>query len=109
MNEVITISRAEYDRLRDAAEHLADIEAYEKAMASKEEAIPAEAVRRMVDGESPVRVFRDLRGMTQAALSEASGVNRVQIADIEARRRAGSVETIRKLAGALGVMMDDLV
>jgi mRNA interferase RelE/StbE len=43
------------------------------------------------------------------ALFETSGVNRVQIADIEAGRKSGSVETIRKLADALGVAMDDLV
>jgi mRNA interferase RelE/StbE len=42
-------------------------------------------------------------------LFEKSGVNRVQIADIEAGRKSGSVETIRKLADALEVAMDDLV
>ena len=63
----------------------------------------------MIYGESPVRVYRNLRGMTQTALAERSGVNRVQIADIEARRKTGSVETLRKLAAALGVTIDDLV
>jgi DNA-binding XRE family transcriptional regulator len=109
MNEMITIPRAEYDRLREAAENLADFEAYSRAMAANEEAIPAEAVKRMIGGESPVRVYRDLRGLTQTALAKASGVNRVQIADIEAGRSKGSIETMRKLAVALGVAIDDLV
>ena len=109
MNEMITISRAEYDRLREAAEDLADIQAYDRAVATGGESIPAEAVERMVNGESPVRVYRDLRGLTQAGLAEGSGVNRVQIADIEAGRSKGSVETVRKLAVALGVTIDDLV
>ncbi len=109
MNEMITITRAEYDRLREAAENLADFEAYSRAMAADEESIPAAAVKRMINGESPVRVFRDLRGMTQTALAAASGVNRVQIADIEAGRGKGSVETLRKLAEALRVTIDDLV
>ncbi|KRA56071.1 helix-turn-helix transcriptional regulator [Devosia sp. Root635] len=109
MNEMITIPRAEYDRLREAAEDLADLQIYERAIAAKEESIPSEFVNRMIDGESPVRVFRDFRGMTQMALAKASGVNRVQIADIEAGRGKGSVETLRKLAEALRVTIDDLV
>ena len=35
--------------------------------------------------------------------------NRVQIVDIEADRNSGSVRTLRKLADALGVTVDDLV
>ena len=108
MNEMITITRAEYDRLREAAEDLADIAAYDRAIAAGEESIPSEYVDRMIDGESPVRVFRDLRGLSQTALAAASGVNRVQIADIEAGRKTGSVATLRKLADALAVTLDDL-
>ena len=113
MNEMITITREEYDRLREAAENLADLAAYDRVKAAlaagEEELIPAEFVYRMMDGESPVRVYRDLRGLTQTALAKASGVNRVQIADIEAGRSKGSIETMRKLASALSVTIDDLV
>lgn len=113
MNEMVTITREEYDRLREAAEDLADLQAYDRAMADlasgKEEMIPAEFVNRLVDGESPVRVFRDWRGLTQAALSSASGVNRVYIAEIEGGKKPGSAATLKKLADALGVDLDDLV
>lgn len=109
MNEMVTIRKDEYQRLKEAAEDLADIIAYDRAMRDAGESIPSAYVRRMVEGESPVRVFRDLRGLTQAQLSEMSGVNRVQIADIESGRKSGSVETVRKLAQALGVTVDDLV
>ncbi|MEO5807606.1 helix-turn-helix transcriptional regulator [Devosia sp.] len=113
MNEMVTIPKAEYDRLRAAADDLADIALYEAAKADiaagRDELIPAAFADRLIDGESPVRVFRELRGLTQSALSRSSGVNRVQIADIEAGRSAGSVETMRKLAIALNVTIDDLV
>ena len=109
MNEMITITRAEYDRLREAAEDLADMQAYDEAIAAGGESIPIEAVKRMIEGESPLRVYRDLRGLTQSSLAAASGVNRVQIADIEAKRSNGSIETMRKLAEALRVTIDDLV
>jgi len=111
MNEMVTITRDEYQRLVEAAEELADIAAYDRAtaaVAAGEELIPAEYANRIIDGESPVRVYRDFRGMTQVALSEASGVNRVQIANIESGSKRGSVDTLRKLADALKVTLDDL-
>ena len=109
MNETVTIPRGEYERLMQASEDLADLIAYDRAMASEEGSIPAEFVKRMIDGESPVRVYRDLRGLTQVQLGELSGVNRVQIADIEAGRKAGSIDTVKKLAAALSVSVDDLI
>lgn len=109
MDDTITISRAEYDRLLEAADDLANIQAYDRAMARNEASIPAEYVKRLIDGESPLRVYRDMRGLTQMALAEMASVNRVQITDIEAGRQTGSVSTLKKLAGALGLTVDDLV
>ncbi len=113
MNEQVSIDLVEYERLLEAEEDLADLLAYDRAMArlasGDDELIPSEFVDRLIDGESPVRVYRDLRALTQTQLADKSGVNRVQIADIEARRKTGSVTTIAKLATALGVDMEDLV
>jgi mRNA interferase RelE/StbE len=113
MNETITMTREKYDALRSAAEVLADLRAFDSAQArlaaSADELVPADFAPRLVEGEVPVGVDRKLRGLTQMALFKIPGVNRVQIADIEAGRKTGSVETLRKLADALGVAMDDLV
>ena len=107
MNKMVTIPREEYDRLREAAEDLADLRAYDGTKAAlaagEEELVPAEYAKRLIAGESPLRVWRELRGLSQVAMGKVSGVNRVQIADIEAGRGKGSVETVRKLADALGV------
>ena len=64
---------------------------------------------RLIDGASPLRVWREYRGLSQSKLARVSGVNRVQIVEIEAGRNAGSVRTLRKLADALGVALDDIV
>ena len=113
MGEMITIPLDDYKRMQAAVEDLADLQAHDRVMADlaagREERVPAEYVRRMIAGESPLRVWREMRGLTQSALARGSGVNRVQIADIEAGRKNGSVETLRKLAEALGVAVDDLV
>jgi DNA-binding XRE family transcriptional regulator len=112
MNEMVTISRAEYDRLRAAADDLADLQAYDRAKAALEagedELIPVQYANRLLNCDNPLRVYRDLRGLTQSALAGRSGVNRVTVAEIETGRKRGSVATLRKLAGALGVTVDDL-
>ncbi|OWU78043.1 XRE family transcriptional regulator [Marinibacterium profundimaris] len=109
MNEMVTIPREEYARLQQAAEDLADLQAYDRAMAEGGESVPAEYVNRILDGENPVRVYRAMCGMTAAALADASGVNRVQITQIETGKRIGTVETMRKLAEALALSVDDLI
>jgi mRNA interferase RelE/StbE len=113
VNKMVTIPQDEYDRLREAAEELVDLRAYDRAKArldaGEDELVPAEYADRILDGENPLRVWRDLRGWTQQGLAQASGVNRVQIADIESGRKRGSVETIARLARALRVEMEDLV
>jgi DNA-binding XRE family transcriptional regulator len=112
MNEMVTIPREEYDRLRAAAEDLADLQAYDRTNAAlaagEDELIPSDYANRLLNGESPLRVYRDLRGMTQAALAEKAGVGRVLVAEIETGRKQGSVATLRALAQAIGVTLDDL-
>lgn len=113
MGEMISIPLEEYRSLQAAAVELADLQAYDGALAQlasgDEELLPSKFVKRMLSGESPLRVWREYRGLTQTALAEASNVNRVQIADIESGRKSGSIETVKKLAEALGITLDDLV
>ncbi|TDK45622.1 helix-turn-helix transcriptional regulator [Antarcticimicrobium luteum] len=112
MNEMVTIPREEYDRLQAAAEDLADLQSFDRAKAAlaagEEELVPAEFVNRLLNGENALRVYRDLRGLTQAALAAKAGVNRVTVTEIETGRKQGSVTTLRALANALDVALDDL-
>lgn len=112
MTEMVTIPRAEYDHLRAAAADLADLQSFDRSKAvlaaGEDELIPAGHANRLLNGESALRVYRDLRGLTQTALAEKAGVNRVTVAEIETGRKHGSVSTLRALADALGVTLDDL-
>ncbi|MPT48031.1 MAG: XRE family transcriptional regulator [Sphingobium sp.] len=98
-------------RIMDKA--ITDLRAYDRAKVALEtgddELLPAEYVGRIIAGENPLRVWRDVRGMTQMALADASGVNRVQIANIESGIKAGSVATVKKLAEALNITVDELI
>ncbi|WP_103728944.1 helix-turn-helix domain-containing protein [Novosphingobium sp. HII-3] len=113
MGEMVTIPIEEYTALQEAKEDLADIVASERVKAAvargDDEYVPAALVKRILDGESPVRVWREHRGLTQVALSDASGVNRGMIAQIEGGTKAGSVQTLKALADSLGVTVDDLI
>lgn len=113
MSETVTIPKAEYERLRALDEEFAELEsalAIEAKIASgEEELVPAVVVDRLLAAEAPLRVWRQHRQFTQVALAQASGVNRVQIVEIEAGRSTGSVHTLYKLATALGVDMEDLI
>ena len=111
--ETVTIPKTEYERLCALEEDLADIQAalaVEARIASgEEELIPADVVDRLLDGEPPLRVWREHCKLTQTELARSSGVNRIQIVDIEAGRNSGSVHTLRKLATALAISVDDLI
>lgn len=113
MNETVTIPKAEYERLLALQEDFADIQAAlaveARIVTGDEELIPGNVVDRLLDGEQPLRVWREFRNLTQADLARSSGVNRVQIVDIEAGRNSGSVHTLRKLATVLDVSVDDLI
>ena len=113
MNETVTITRAEYDRLCATEEDFDDLRAAlavrDRIDSGTEELVPAAVADRLIDGESPLKVWREHRALSQSALARASGVSRVQIADIEAERATGSARTLRALADALRVTVDDLL
>jgi len=70
---------------------------------------PIEIVRAKLDGAHPVKAWRDYRGWTQVYLNFKSGVGRDLIAQIETRRKNGSVETLGRLARALETPIEALV
>jgi DNA-binding XRE family transcriptional regulator len=111
--ELAILPRAEFERMLARIEDFSDITAANDVMrrvdANEDEFLPAAFAERLIAGENQLRVWRMYRGLTQQALSDMSGVNRVQIAEIEAGRANGSVETLKKLADGLHVLVDDLI
>jgi len=113
MNEMVTIPKDEYLRLKAIEEDMSDLhsatEILDRIATGEEELIPAAVVDRLLDGQAPLAVWREHRQLAQAELARQSGVNRVQIIDIETGRKTGSVATLKKLATALRIDLDDLV
>jgi DNA-binding XRE family transcriptional regulator len=102
-----------YEDLQEDAEMLADIQAYDAAKSRNEEIFSAELGVKLSEaaraGKSLVPVWREYREMTQTALAEASGVNRVYLSEIESGKKPGSVEALKRIAEALRIGLDDLV
>lgn len=99
-------------KLMDDAEMLADVKAYDAVKGrlerGEDELIPLEMTERRLAGERAVKIWREHRGMTQEALAKAAGVSRPMIAAIEAGHKTGGVATLKKLATALRIDLDDL-
>lgn len=53
--------------------------------------------------DHPVKILRKYRGMTQKELSEASGISRPYLTEIETGKKDGSVRALRALAEALDI------
>ena len=104
----ITIDRSTYDRLLADSEMLADIGTYNAAMAEHGEGMPGAVFARIIDGENPVRVIREWRGLAQAELARRAGLHRVQVHDVETGKSRGSVATLKAIAAALNVSLDDI-
>jgi DNA-binding XRE family transcriptional regulator len=97
----------------DDIEMLTDIQAFDAAKSRNEEAFPTGLGVKLTEahhaGKSLVPVWREYREMTQAALADASGVNRVYLSEIETGKKPGSVEALKRIAEALRIGLDDLV
>src|SRR3954447_9896714 len=117
-SDTVTISRSDLDALIDAAENAEDIasvrawKAYVAAVgrdAAIANSYTGAKAKRLLDGESPVRIWREKRDMTQRALAPAAAIPAGNLSEIESRGKPGSVAAYSALATALAVPMEDLV
>ena len=111
--QVVVIPADDYRVLLEKAEMLDDVAAYDRAKAAlaagDDELVPAVVANAILDGENPVRVWRQHREMSQVQLAEAAGISQAYLAQIETGKREGTLSLYRSLADALGVDLEDLV
>jgi len=103
----------EYLRLLEQAETLRDIQDYDRIKAAvesgEEEVIPAEVAYALAEGESPVKVWREYRQLTQPQLAEWVGMSVPYLSQIETAKRKASMKVMVAIAKALNVTVDDLI
>jgi DNA-binding XRE family transcriptional regulator len=116
-SDLAVLPRADYDRLialaTDAQEDAAATRIVRNSMRAikegREVVLPKAVADRLAGGDSPVRVIRDWREMTQGELAVAVGISQNYLSEIETGRRKGPAELQKKFARALGVPMDLLI
>ena len=108
---VVQIPRAEYEEILKRVQDLEDALIVLNAERDDrpEAYLPGALMKRLIAGEHALRVWRDHRGLTVAALATRSGVGASYISEIETGKKPGSVAALKKLATALAVDLDDLV
>jgi DNA-binding XRE family transcriptional regulator len=113
----VTLTRADFEALLVAAENAQDVAAFNERRAreaqmgkdaARADDLPVELVERLLAGESPVRIWREHRGMTQRALAQAAGVSTAYLSEIESGAKPGSVAALRKIGRILAVRMEEL-
>ena len=111
--QVVVIPADDYRVLLEKAEMLDDVAAYDRAKAAlaagDDELVPALVANAILDGENPIRVWRQHRDMSQVQLAEAAGISQAYLAQIETGKREGTLSLYRSLAEALVVDLEDLV
>jgi DNA-binding XRE family transcriptional regulator len=53
--------------------------------------------------ESPVKILRKFRGLTQKDLADRAGISRPYLTEIETGKKDGSIRAMKSLAEVLGV------
>ena len=114
--EVAILPRKEYEALAakaaDADEDIGSarlVASARKEIAAGAPLIPKMFVDRIANGENPLRVLREWRGMTQLGLSSKTDIGQGYISDLEIGRRKGTTAVLKKIAIAMNVPLDLLV
>jgi ribosome-binding protein aMBF1 (putative translation factor) len=111
--EIAILPRKEYEALvAKAAEADEDagsarlVARARKDIAAGAPLLPKDVVDRLAKGESPIRVLREWRDVTQMHLSFKTNLSQGHISDIESGRRTGTPAALRRIADALEVPLD---
>ena len=115
--DTVTISRDDWETLQGELQELQDCaavaerRAYER-LVGKENArrdyLTGDEAMRLLNGESPLKVWREKRGLSQRALATAAAIANGYLAEIESGRKPGSDDARRKLAAVLQVATEEL-
>lgn len=117
-SDTVTIGRSDFEALISAAEDAEDLAALTEHDAeetrigrtiARRDYLTADEAERLLDGENPIRVWRDKRGLSQRALAKAAGIQPGYLAEIETGRKPGSNDAFNRLSTVLGVTMQDLM
>lgn len=109
--ELVVLPRADFDALlafaRDAEEDADDVAIFDDRMAAladgRDAPLPPEISAALLAGATRLRAIRKWKGLTQVEIAERTGLAQGYISDLDSGRKAGTDETMKAVAKALGV------
>jgi DNA-binding Xre family transcriptional regulator len=112
-DDIVILSRAEYDQLVSLKEDRADAAILRRARAErkagKSETLTSKDIDELLAAKTPLAFWRKRRAMSQTALSQHTGISQGFLSEIEAGLKTGDIGTLVEIAKALAVSVDDLV
>jgi ribosome-binding protein aMBF1 (putative translation factor) len=109
-DEIVILSRKEYDRLLVAAnEDATDAAVAKKAINRNEETLSEAEMDELLAARTPLAFWRKKRGLTQADLARAAGIAQGFLSEIESGLKTGDVTVLQRIAAALEISLLDLV
>ena len=108
-DDIVILSRKEYDRLLAANEDKTDAAVAKKVMARNEETLSEAEIDELLAVRTPLVFWRKKRGLTQTDLAKAAGIAQGFLSEIESGLKTGDVTVLQRIAIALEVSLLDLV
>ena len=102
----------DYLNLIEQAELLEDIRDFDMISSAiergDEELIPADVVNAILNGQNPVKVWREYRGLTQQQLADAVQISKPYLSQIETGKRTGTTDVLAAIARALDISLEQV-
>ena len=102
----------DYLHLIEQAELLEDIKDFDSISAAiergDEELIPAEVVNAILDGQNPIKVWREYRRLTQQQVADAIQISKPYLSQIETGKRTGTTDVLSAIAEVLNISLEQI-
>ncbi len=111
--ELVVLSRRDYDAMRarlgdEAAEDAMTARIVSEAKAKGAAALPIAVWEKIEAAPSPIKPLRQWRKLTQAELAKKAAISQGYLSEIETGKKTGDLATLRAIAGALDVSLDNV-
>lgn len=102
-----------YLQLVEKAEMLQDVQDYDSAKAALErgedELVPSDVIYAILDGENPIKAWREYRGLSQQETAQKAGISVPYLSQLEKNKRKGSLNVLTAIARVLSVSLEQIV
>jgi DNA-binding XRE family transcriptional regulator len=109
-DDIVILSRKEYDRLLVAAnEDMADAAIAKMAIARNEETLSESEMDELLAARTPLAFWRKKRRLTQTELAKAADIAQGFLSEIESGLKTGDITVLQRIAVALEISLLELV